>query len=203
MKQNYYMKESYKARNEYIHYDDRAEEDDWQLEIYLHALGLMKKHGFSRVADIGCGSAYKLITYLGEYETVGLELAENLTFLQEKYPNNIWLESNFDLNSKLDVDVLICSDVVEHIVDPDELIEYIKRISFKYLVISTPERDLVYPKDSEYLNGPPRNKAHQREWNYEEFKNYIASHFDVLDQRVTNLHQATQMIICSKKENDE
>lgn len=196
---NYFLKDSYVSRTEYVHYNDQLEEDNWQLEIYLHALGLMKKYNLQKVIDLGCGSAYKLVTYLGEYKTIGLEIKENLDFLKNKYPNKEWLESDFSLNHNLSTDVLICSDVIEHIVDPDDLIEYIKNISFKYLILSTPERDLVYEKDSKFLDGPPRNPAHQREWNYNEFNRYISDHFEVIDQRVTNLQQATQMIICVKK----
>ncbi|WP_321312880.1 methyltransferase domain-containing protein [Halarcobacter sp.] len=198
MKNNYFLKDNYKSRDKYVHYNDQNETDDWQLEIYLHALGLMKKNKLSKVCDIGCGSGYKLVTYLGEYKTIGLELDENLDFLKNKYPKKKWLESDFTKNYDLDVDVLICSDVIEHLVNPNELIEYIKKINFKYLVLSTPERDLVYPKDSKYLDGPPRNPAHQREWNFNEFKDYISQYFNIIDHRVTNLHQATQMIICTK-----
>jgi len=194
---NFFIKENYTSRNEYIHYNDQNEEDTWQLEIYLHALGLMKKDSLQKVIDIGCGSGYKLVTYLGEYETIGLELDENLDFLNEKYPNKKWMESDFNLKG-LKTDVLICSDVIEHLVNPNELIDFIKNIDFEYLVLSTPDRDLVYPKGSEYLDGPPRNKAHQREWNFDEFKEYISHFFNVIDHRVTNLHQATQMIICKK-----
>jgi 2-polyprenyl-3-methyl-5-hydroxy-6-metoxy-1,4-benzoquinol methylase len=196
---NYCIKENYIARNEYIHYDDQEEEDKWQLEIYLHALGLMKKYNLATVTDLGCGSGYKLMTYLNDYKTIGLEILQNLEFLNQKYPNNRWLESNFMIDHKITTDVLICSDVIEHIVDPDDLIQYINKISFKYLVLSTPERDLVYKSDSPFLDGPPRNPAHQREWNFNEFKEYIGENFNIIDHRVTNLHQATQMIICTKK----
>lgn len=196
---NYFIKDNYVSRTEYVHYNDQQEEDNWQLEIYLHALGLMKKNKLQKVVDLGCGSAYKLVTYFDEYKTIGLEIKENLDFLRNKYPEKEWLESNFSLNHNLDTDVLICSDVIEHIVNPNDLIEYIKKISFKYLILSTPERDLVYEKDSRFLDGPPRNPAHQREWNYDEFNKYISEHFEVIEHRITNLHQSTQMIICVKK----
>lgn len=202
MKKSFCIKEGYTARNEYIHYDDMNREDEWQLEVYLHALGLMKKHELSTVADIGCGSGYKLITYLGEYKTIGLELGLNLESLKNRYPDRDWLESDFNLNHNLEVDVLICSDVIEHIVDPDDLIEYIQKINFKYLVLSTPERDLVYEKGSQYLDGPPANEAHQREWNFKEFAEYIAQYFKIVDHRVTNLQQATQTMICEKISNE-
>ena len=197
-KKKYCIKESYVSRDGYIHYDDLGCEDEWQLEVYLHALGLMKKYGFKKVLDIGCGSGYKLMTYLGDYDTIGLELGMNLEFLKEKYPDRVWLESDFKINHQIDVDVIICSDVIEHIVDPDLLLEYINQMNFKFLVISTPDRDICYEQGSKYHDGPPRNPAHQREWNFEEFGKYASQYFDVIDHRVTNMGQSTQAAICKK-----
>ncbi len=198
-KNNYFIKPDYVSRTKYMHYNDQECEDEWQLEVYLHALGLMKKHNFKKIVDIGCGSGYKLMHYLDEYETIGLELEENLGFLNDKYPSRVWVESNFNIKPKIKTDVLICSDVIEHLVDPDELINYIKKISFKYLVLSTPERELVYEKDSKFLDGPPRNLAHTREWNFNEFAKYIGHYFEILDHRVTNAGQSTQTMICQIK----
>ena len=195
---NYFIQLNYKSRSKYTHFSDLENEDKWQLEVYLHALGLMKKHDFKKVIDIGCGSGYKLMHYLHEYKTLGLELKENLKFLRKKYPERKWALSDFDSEKKFKADVVICSDVIEHLVDPNLLIDFIKRISFKYLVISTPDRELVYEESSEFRDGPPRNPAHVREWNFKEFAEYISSHFEVIDHRVTNLKQSTQMIICKK-----
>lgn len=196
MSKKYCIKDPYQARTQYHHYDDSLVEDEWQLEIYLHALGLMKKNNFKSIVDIGCGSAYKLVTYLGEYKTLGLELPVNVEMLRKRYPERTWMVSDFSLRPDIKTDVVVCSDVIEHLVDPDELLDYIKRISYKYLILSTPDRDLVYEPSEEGYYGPPRNMAHVREWNFKEFGEYISKHFNVIDQRVTNLGQATQMIIC-------
>ena len=193
---NYCIDPSYQSRTEYHHYDDQDEEDQWQLEVYLHALGLMKKYQLGSVIDIGCGSAFKLVTYLGEYSTFGIELPANVEFLRQKYPDREWIESDISTNSSLIADVVICSDVIEHLVDPDELLNYIKTISFRYLVLSTPDRGLIHKPGTKSYFGPPRNPTHIREWTFAEFKEYISKHFNVIDHRVTNLEQFTQMIIC-------
>jgi len=200
-KNNYCIKNNYQSRSKYDHHDDRCLKDGWQLEVYLRALGLMKKYNFTSVADIGCGSGYKLMTYFKEYKTIGLELLEPLQHLKSKYPGRTWLESNFDINYNINVDVLICSDVIEHVVDPDTLIDYINKISFKYLILSTPDRDLVYGREaSKYKTGPPRNVTHQREWSFEEFNKYISQYFKILDHYIINYRQATQSIICVNSE---
>lgn len=194
----YCIENDYISPNKYHHYDDREETDGWQLEVYLFALGLMVKNGFKTVADIGCGSGYKLVNYLKDYDTVGVELAENVLFLKDKYPEQKWLESDFSLKTEIDADVIIFSDVIEHLVDPDLALNYIKNQHFKYLIISTPAREFVYKASELWSYGPPRNPAHQREWTMDEFRAYIEKYFIVLDQRLTNYKQATQMVICKK-----
>ncbi|TNI51818.1 methyltransferase domain-containing protein [Aeromonas veronii] len=191
----------YAVRNKYHHYDDMKYEDEWQLEVYLHALGLMVKNNFKSVADIGCGSGFKLITYLSDYHTIGYELDMNVSRLKSIYPTKDWRVSNFENNrSEIDVDVIICSDVVEHLVDPDLLMEYLSRQNFKYLLISTPDRNLVYGDEDPAFFGPPRNYAHQREWSYSEFNSYVSRFFKIIDHRIVNYYQATQLIICKNRD---
>jgi hypothetical protein len=197
MSKRYCIKRFYRARTQYYHHDDLSNEDQWQLEVYLHASGLMKKHKLKSIVDIGCGSAYKLITYLGDYETVGLELPVNVEWLRKNYPQRRWEKSNFSVSSNLKTDVVICADVIEHLLNPEELILYIKSISYKYLILSTPDRGLFRRPRLRDLYGPPRHKPHVREWNFKEFHNYISTHFIVVDHKVINLKDRTQMIICT------
>lgn len=199
-KKTYCISRLYKARCEYRPCDQIRREDKWQLEVYLHALGLMKKYNLNYVVDIGCGSAYKLLTYLGDYETVGIEVPETYTWLKEKYPERKWLLSDFEKKLSISCDVVICADVIEHLVKPDILMSFIMDISFRYLVMSTTDRHLYYRPWNRGYWGPPKNKSHQREWSYKEFHNYISMFFDVIDHRVVNLAQATQMITCRKRE---
>lgn len=186
----------YLSPNKYYHYNDLEETDTWQLEVYLFALGLMVKNNFSSVADIGCGSAYKLMTYLKNYNTLGIELPENISVLRKKYPDRTWLETNFIPRYEFSADVIIFSDVIEHLLNPNDALEYIKKQHFKYLVISTPAKDVLYEKEDPFFYGPPKNPAHQREWTMSEFRSYLEQHFSIIEQRLSNYSQATQMIVC-------
>ena len=121
------------------HFDDMDMTDECQLDVYLYALGLMKKHGLRSVADVGCGSAYKLITYLGDYDTLGLEVAANIPALRERYPGRQFAESDFQGKPPA-ADVVICSDVIEHLTDPDVLLDFLRRATCRFLIIATPIR---------------------------------------------------------------
>jgi hypothetical protein len=60
--------------------------------------------------------------------------------------------------------LVICSDVIEHLVNPTELLRFLYDTAAVTL-LSTPERDLSRGTDHW---GPPQNEAHVREWNLAE-----------------------------------
>lgn len=60
--------------------------------------------------------------------------------------------------------LIICSDVIEHLVHPEHLMQTLSsHLRFvPAMVLSTPERDLVR---GILDTGPPANPSHVREWN--------------------------------------
>lgn len=193
---NYNIIDGYNHRTKYNHFDDMPNEDGWQKEVYLLAKSIMHKYGLEKIADVGCGSGYKLINYFPVgFETVGYEIEPTFSKLKEKYPDRVWRESDFDSTPE-EADLVICSDVIEHVIDPDKLCEYLKKFNAQYYVISTPERDMVYG-GTHY--GPPANPTHVREWNSQEFKDYMESQFYVISHQITNRAQWTQAVITQLK----
>jgi len=151
------------------------------------------------IIDIGCGSAYKLIKYLGQYDTLGLELSPTYEWLMEKYPSRRWMKSDFKLPGNISADLVLCADVIEHLRDPDELLAFIKRINCQYIIFSTPRREMLYRFWNRGYWGPPKNKHHIREWSFSEFYQYISQSFDVFLHSITNREQKTQMVVCENK----
>jgi hypothetical protein len=86
-------------------------------------------------------------------------------------------------------DLLICADVIEHVKNPDALLDFIKRAKPKTVVISTPDRDVLVELFYKWyletdpawtgFNGPPFNQCHLREWSFVEFENYISLHLEI------------------------
>lgn len=193
----YNIMPGYRHRKTPIYFDDTATADSWQKEVYQYASQVMLDKKLSSVYDIGCGSAFKLITYLGQFETIGCDVPETVKFLREKYPDRRWETANFEDRHPTFPDLVVCSDVIEHVADPDELIAFIKNKRPKYVILSTPDRELFYARYSRFRIGPPRNPAHLREWSFSEFARYISRDFCVIEHLITNREQATQMIFCT------
>jgi 2-polyprenyl-3-methyl-5-hydroxy-6-metoxy-1,4-benzoquinol methylase len=189
----YCIKRGYRHRCQSIYFDDRALTDEYQDEVYHLARFYSDQYRYKNIADIGCGSGYKLMKYFSEFNTIGIEVSPTYDFLAKEYPGRNWININ-DLNNRpVAADIIICADVIEHIKDPQEFLQLIKRIKFELLFLSTPERDLIRGA-VDY--GPPHNAAHLREWNASEFREYISGHFEIISHMVTNIEQSTQLIIC-------
>jgi hypothetical protein len=170
----YCIKEGYQHRDTVPHYDDTPNKDEFQDHVYKNALDVYHRCRMTgKVLDIGCGSAYKLRKYFGGKDVSVMEVEPTATWLKENTDFQVLTPSDIAPKASM----VICSDVIEHIEDPDELLETIKSARPEMVIISTPERSSVSGAN---LDGPPRNIHHYREWSREEFNKYLSGHFNII-----------------------
>jgi len=192
-----YIPKDYKERLNPYQYFDMGMKDEWQKEVYLLAVDILKENNFNSVIDIGCGSAYKLLNFFpNNIKISGVEETITYNWLKKEYPDKNWIEYKDDIKLEHH-DLLICSDVIEHIPDVISFVNWIDGQSWKIAIISTPDRSLLYDKSH---IGPPANGSHVREWNFEEFNNFLSQWFKIKNHIITNNSQATQTIILKKYE---
>lgn len=193
----YYIKSGYFHRNTEIYFDDTKNTDEFQKEVYMTAQQIMINNNLKTVIDVGCGSGFKLMKYLGAFDTTGIEVQDTYQHLTSKYTDRKWLAiNNFD-PSTLTADLIICADVIEHVKEPDKLLKELSKIrNWSYLLISTPDRDLRRGRRN---YGPPPNEYHIREWNQKELNLLLSDHFRLERQYITNYAQGTQLAVCRPK----
>ena len=190
----YCLPDEYVYRFNNTYYDDTNCKDEHQNDVYETALDVLMTNNYNNVIDIGTGSGFKLIKYFSKYNTIGVDLEPTLSFLKNTYPNNTWLNlDELDLTSEYDL--IICSDVIEHIPEPTSFIEKLNKFNFKKIVFSTPDKFKVY--NCEHF-GPPRNPAHVMEWNISEFNDYLKQFYTIEKHFKTSDERDTQIVICSK-----
>jgi hypothetical protein len=190
---NYFIHEGYHHRTEPTHFDDTANADEWQLEVYQFAREICDQRGFNTVCDFGCGSGYKLMKYFRDLTTVGIEVPSTRAYLRTRWPDREWLDWDAATRPAVQVDMAIAADVIEHLAEPNALMERMAHLRPKALVISTPDRNLVR---SGTHNGPPSNAAHVREWSFPEFQAYVSDFFTVEEHFISCAAQATQCVLC-------
>ena len=150
----------------------------YQFYVYKYAHGLIRSNKLKNVLDVGCGPGLKLMEMLHPIckQTVGIDRKDAIDICINRYPEGEFYVDNFDTPS-LDLprkfDLIICADVIEHVIDPDNLIRYIKSYAHpeSYIILSTPERDRL--RGPECTSSP--KPEHIREWNKEEFIHYLQS----------------------------
>ena len=187
--ENYYIHDGYTPRLDALAWDDTPCEDQYQKHVYELARQVGDAAGYRSVCDLGCGSGFKLIQFFPDYYTCGIDIDPAYAYCAAKWPEREWILSDLEAVPKQPVELLICSDVIEHFVDPNLLLAYIKKINPKQAVLSTPVLDIYWPGH----NGPPGHVYHVREWHMNEFAAYIGSWFPIV--RHDNV-RITQMVVC-------
>lgn len=180
---SFYIKEGYAAREKGEYFADTLTEQGviHQPDVYEFVRYLGNRYYCSHIIDIGCGRALKLAKLHPEFKVIGVDYGSNIQYCRSQYNFGQWIESDLEHDLHLPIDgetlnncIVVCSDVIEHLVDPTKLLTSLKRLLDRARagVITTPERDLVRGKDD---FGPPKNPSHVREWNLEEFQSLVSS----------------------------
>lgn len=191
---NYCIRDNYAIREVNDFFDDTPFKDEFQDNVYKYAREVLLANTLYRVLDIGCGSGFKLLKYFSGCQTLGLDLPPTVEWLRKQYRHRKWEVTTAPVEG---FDLIICSDVIEHIVDPDKLLNFIELCHAKRVVLSTPDRDhLVTLGNGHSHDGPPRNVHHVREWSAVEFKQYISTRFDVVRHVVAD---GTQIVECTQR----
>ena len=167
-----------------FYYQDRYRYVEYQSHFYRALKELIISDHLTSVLDLGCGHWIKLYKYIYPVtqDVTGVDLPESIDRNGvAPFGNFIGCDLDTDvlcLNRKFDV--IVASDIIEHLKNPDKLFLAIKEhlCVGGSILISTPDRrNMLHMAD-----GRPQNKSHVREWTEAEFCDYLkASGFVVLD----------------------
>lgn len=187
----YCLPRSYISRPQAKYYVDTAVKtrgEIWQPKVYAYARALARAHQLTHIVDIGCGTGQKLAELSPEFQIAGIDFGSNLDTCRKKFPHGSWFSADFENDSPLPVPesilprcVLICSDVIEHLVRPEILLGNLLALLDRapFLVLSTPDRTM---SGRGGFGSPPANPHHVREWTFSELKRFLAKMgFTMLD----------------------
>lgn len=150
----------------------------YQWHVYEYARNMISSDDI--VFDVGCGPADKLM-YLAKKTScrvVGFDQPSIVLKNQSRHGGKAtFLACDFEVDNPLKLidtmspSFIVCSDVIEHMHDPDSLLRFIKKLASNKttFIISTPDRDSLRGKSCTAAEKP----EHIREWNKEEFLSYL------------------------------
>lgn len=153
----------------------------YQRRAYAVASEIASKREVRRVVDVGCGVATKLAACFDSkrFELIGIdqrpavEACERLGRPGRYYADDFEQPSTAVLGEIAPADMVISSDVIEHLLDPDPLVAYLRAIvsTSGIVIITTPDRGALCGVGATH----PSNPAHIREWSRPEFVRYLES----------------------------
>lgn len=184
----YHLPKGYK-RQKPIDFDDTVVVTDgpgsweWQPDVVPFAADLATLGDVVAIVDVGCGSAEKWRPYADDFVIAGIdrrEITSKITAPVMRFAAD--LESGDPLPVNPDGVLLVCSDVIEHMVDPVQLLYTLKAALLdgaEALVLSTPDRRLT--RGARGDRGPCPNKHHAQEWSLDELVAFMEEHGFIIE----------------------
>lgn len=150
----------------------------WQYYVYRLARDLARRRGAKSVLDVGSGPGTKIRDLI---EPLGVDLAlvdqpSTRPIAERTLPGATFVAadlSEIDLDLGRRFDLIVCSDVVEHLLDPDPCVAFVRaHLEPRGLALfSTPDRERL--RGANCLESP--HPEHVREWSGSEFRAYLES----------------------------
>jgi 2-polyprenyl-3-methyl-5-hydroxy-6-metoxy-1,4-benzoquinol methylase len=186
---NYFIKKEYRCQKSNFTVSQSDTDRYWseervffsfylQYDIYKYARKIIKKYKLKNTLDLGCGVGTKLMKLIYPIctDVTGVDQNEAIDYCKKTYHSGTFKVDNLEnpaVSHPAKYDIVICSDVIEHLIDPDVLLNHLKQLCHKntFILFSTPERDILRGKDCMGSDKP----EHVREWNSEEFAAYLKS----------------------------
>lgn len=199
------LPQEYIARTDHVLYNDTPSDLIYQPDVYQLAKYLATRANLKWIIDIGCGSAGKLALLAQQFSIIGIDSEVGINMARKNLPSQELIIHDLETGLPsvpleiLNTCLIICSDVIEHLRNPDLLMTQLAEFSRKvpYIILSTPDRD----RARGWLdNGPPANPAHVMEWNGTEFVRFMRkSGFDDIPfyghTINTNFHKAKSTLV--------
>lgn len=158
-----------------------------------------------RVLDVGCGEGFTLDRLhkakLGD-KLVGIDFLKTAIEIGKKERPHLDLKegSIFDIKFKDNsFDLVVCSEVLEHIEDPEKGLSELARVSSKYVLLSVPNEpwfmgaNLIRGKNLSRLGN---DIEHINHWSTTAFKKFVSKHL-----KIVRVHQPFpwSLVLAEKK----
>jgi 2-polyprenyl-3-methyl-5-hydroxy-6-metoxy-1,4-benzoquinol methylase len=150
--------------------------------FFSSLISLVKPLGADSILDAGCGEGFtmnKLLENNLAKKIEGIEYSnESVNFGKKLFPNLVIKQANiYELPYKDNsFDLMMCTEVLEHLEKPTKALEEMLRVSKKYLIISVPNEPFFML--SNFLRGKNLSRLgndmeHINHWNCFSFKKYL------------------------------
>jgi ubiquinone/menaquinone biosynthesis C-methylase UbiE len=157
--------------------------------FYSEFLREIELLGPKSILDVGCGEGFTLERirklHIGE-KLEGIDFLKTAIDIGKKIHPDVTLReaSAYDLPYKDNLfDVLLCSEVLEHLEDPEKALAEIQRVTKKYAVLSVPNEPIFMI--SNFVRGKNWSRwgndiEHINHWSTGAFQKFVSTKFNVI-----------------------
>jgi len=145
------------------------------------------------IHEIGCGEGYWTLRWLeqgrqargSDFSSQVIELARQNALNKALSPDFFAVKDIYQLQADQDsADLIICCEVLEHLINPEQGLEVLQKIVNKYLVVSVPREPIwcfLNLLRGKYLNDWGNTPGHLQHWSKQSFVKFISNYFQVLE----------------------
>lgn len=169
-------------------YDNRLYQ--WHINAFLDTLnGFVAQADPTLVLDAGCGEGF-VTQYIAErnpdLKITGVDLSrEAIEYAKEHFGEKATFRTGSVYKlpfSDKSFDLVVCSEVLEHLDEPLKALQELKRVSRKHVLITVPrEPYFKWLNDLGQLLGTSPDPGHVNFWTKETFEDFITTHFSSAD----------------------
>jgi 2-polyprenyl-3-methyl-5-hydroxy-6-metoxy-1,4-benzoquinol methylase len=151
----------------------------YQHHVYAWGARLVRERGLRSVVDVGCGPGTKLGMLIAPVcsDVTGLDQPSAVAVARRLGMPGMYgvvdLENGDRERPERTFDLVICADVIEHLLDPDPALGLLARYCHEgsMVLLSTPDRARLRGRGCMVSEKP----EHVREWAAPEFRRYLVS----------------------------
>ena len=202
---------------------------DEYIDLYQYIVELIQTNKFTKIINIG-SNPEKITNFEEDIELIKYDKDNCINYMNSNTLINKYIEehsyneknvsidnsyssiflnyfrnvkSNKRYTYEKNCDIVVICQVIECLLEPDDLIKFIKSFNAKYYIISTKCRNVIYKQYSSRkipvcANGPPINTENIREWTFIEFQMYLKNYFKVIDSFLGRNKTECQWHLCEK-----
>lgn len=163
----------------------------------------------SEVHEVGCGEGHLSISLAKQnIRVVASDFSEQVINIARDNARKADVNIEFkvasihDLSPADSANLVLCSEVLEHLDDPENAIQVLHRMADPFLIVSVPNEPMwriLNMARFSYIAGLGNTPGHVQHWSRRSFLQFLSPYFDIVDVRTPI---PWTMVLCRSKDNN-